>query len=384
MSCYHMFMRQRTYDVFHWSLAGTILIAGILGFVYIIKTYPQVFSVSAAIENRGDIELTQPVAVSFSDPVIPETIEKRLSVFPDSDFHVSWQDSNRKLVIVPESGWKPETFYEININGGRSMMFSEINARFYFETTAYPKVEKIYPENGAKDVVMDIEDPIAIIFDKPIDEYAVKFALDPFEEVSYQTDSSRNEVKLMAKGGFKKGQHYLLQIFIRQRGEGEYRKMFETSFDIKPETPVAWEKDFASRLDQAKRFTAPAIAEGKYIDINIESQVMTLFENGKAGDSFLISSGKAGMRTPVMTTRIYNKFPRAWSKEYGLFMPFWMAILPTGKVGIHELPEWPNGYKEGANHLGIPVSHGCVRLGVGPAEKVYNWADIGTPVVVHE
>jgi lipoprotein-anchoring transpeptidase ErfK/SrfK len=64
-------------------------------------------------------------------------------------------------------------------------------------------------------------------------------------------------------------------------------------------------------------------------------------------------------------------------------MPYWMAIVPGGKFGIHELPEWPGGYKEGANHLGTPVSHGCVRLGVGPAQTVYNWADIGTPVVVH-
>jgi lipoprotein-anchoring transpeptidase ErfK/SrfK len=64
-------------------------------------------------------------------------------------------------------------------------------------------------------------------------------------------------------------------------------------------------------------------------------------------------------------------------------MPFWMAITPGGSFGIHELPEWPDGDKNGANDLGSPVSHGCVRLGIGPAERVYNWAEIGTPVVVY-
>ena len=59
-------------------------------------------------------------------------------------------------------------------------------------------------------------------------------------------------------------------------------------------------------------------------------------------------------------------------------MPFWMQFTGMGH-GIHELPEWPGGYKEGAAHLGIPVSHGCVRLGIGPAQTVYNWADKGTP-----
>jgi hypothetical protein len=66
-----------------------------------------------------------------------------------------------------------------------------------------------------------------------------------------------------------------------------------------------------------------------------------------------------------------------------LYMPYWMAITPDGKYGIHELPEWPGGYKEGANHLGRPVSHGCVRLGVGAAKTVYEWASEGTTVVVH-
>jgi lipoprotein-anchoring transpeptidase ErfK/SrfK len=34
--------------------------------------------------------------------------------------------------------------------------------------------------------------------------------------------------------------------------------------------------------------------------------------------------------------------------------------------------------------LGIPVSHGCVRVGIGPAENVYNFATIGTKVVIHQ
>jgi lipoprotein-anchoring transpeptidase ErfK/SrfK len=51
--------------------------------------------------------------------------------------------------------------------------------------------------------------------------------------------------------------------------------------------------------------------------------------------------------------------------------------------GLHALPEWPNGYREGENHLGIPVSHGCVRLSTAAAAQVYSWADVGTIVVIH-
>jgi lipoprotein-anchoring transpeptidase ErfK/SrfK len=150
-----------------------------------------------------------------------------------------------------------------------------------------------------------------------------------------------------------------------------------------PPKPKTWAQDLTERVEQAKKITQAKIKEGKYIDVNLATQIMTIFENGKIINSFLISSGKAGMDTPKGEHQIYNKHPRPWSKKYGLYMPFWMAITSDGKFGIHELPEWPSGYKEGQNHLGIPVSHGCMRLGVGSANTVYNWAEIGTPVLVY-
>jgi len=122
--------------------------------------------------------------------------------------------------------------------------------------------------------------------------------------------------------------------------------------------------------------------EGKYIDIDLTTQQLCRVEGPTLIDCFTVSSGKASMPTPTGTYNIQNKNPRAWSAKYGLWMPFWQAF--SGAYGIHELPEWPGGYKEGEAHLGTPVSHGCVRLGVGSAETVYNWTEIGTPVYIHK
>jgi len=143
-------------------------------------------------------------------------------------------------------------------------------------------------------------------------------------------------------------------------------------------------KNPATRLEEARLYAKPQIMSGKYIDISLKFQNMVTFEDGKVLDAYQISSGKRGMETPTGSFRIENKTPRAWSSAYGLWMPNWMAIVPTGKIGIHELPIWPGGYQEGANHLGTPVSHGCIRLGKGSAKIVYDWADIGTPVIVHQ
>ena len=120
----------------------------------------------------------------------------------------------------------------------------------------------------------------------------------------------------------------------------------------------------------------------KKIEINSgKEQKLYYFLGDVRMGEFKISSGKSNMQTPKGNFKIDGKALRAWSK-YGLWMPYWMS-LRNGYFGIHELPEWPDGTKEGENHLGIPVSHGCVRLGVGPAEFLYNWAPIGTPVKIY-
>jgi lipoprotein-anchoring transpeptidase ErfK/SrfK len=120
----------------------------------------------------------------------------------------------------------------------------------------------------------------------------------------------------------------------------------------------------------------------KKIKIDLKKQELSYFLGDIKLGKFRVSTGKWTMPTPKGTFKILNKIPRAWSKDYGLWMPYWLG-LASGKFGIHELPEWPNGTKEGENHLGTPVSHGCIRLGVGPAKTIYDWATIGMSVEIN-
>lgn len=119
----------------------------------------------------------------------------------------------------------------------------------------------------------------------------------------------------------------------------------------------------------------------KTIKIHLSKQRMEKVIAGVPVASFPVSTGKPGMRTPVGEFKILDKHPRAWSRSAKLWMPYWMHFSGRGH-GIHELPEWPGGKKEGQNHLGLAVSHGCVRLGVGPAKEMYDWAPIGTAVSI--
>lgn len=126
----------------------------------------------------------------------------------------------------------------------------------------------------------------------------------------------------------------------------------------------------------------------KRIEINTGAQELSIFLGGVRMGTYPISSGKPSMPTPHGHFHIANRHPKAWS-GYGLWMPYWLGLddgpggYRKGSFGIHELPVWPNGYREGEDHLGTPVSHGCVRLGVGAAERVYNWVRIKTPVFIY-
>lgn len=125
-------------------------------------------------------------------------------------------------------------------------------------------------------------------------------------------------------------------------------------------------------------------SDGKVIDISINDQMMTVVENNMVIKKFAISTGTWDMPTPIGTFYIQNHILDAYSQPYDLYMPNWMGL--GGGYGIHGLPywkySWGNVY-EGVNHLGIRVSHGCIRLALENAAWLYDWAPNGTKVVIH-
>lgn len=355
------------------------------GFLYGFRLYSGVVEAKPAIDVLGNVKPTNPVAVSFPDAVLMEGYTENIRLSPDIPVSFSWEEGNRKLLISPKDAWDMGMRYAVSLPAGRTTWFGNVPAsELSFETWASPQVVSVSPKDGERDVLLGIEDPIVVTVDRSAEDTYFKFSLNPEADVVYENNPEKTEFRVLPKE-VKPGESYEFVIFAKYRNDPDttYREIYRGHFETLPPPPSEWAKDFATRIEQAKRFTKPVTAEGKYIDINLSSQVMVLFENGTPLDAYMVSSGKRGMDTPKGEYHIQNKTPRAWSKTYGLYMPYWMAIVPSGKYGIHELPEWPGGYKEGANHLGTPVSHGCVRLGVGPAETVYDWAPVGTLVVVH-
>ncbi len=129
----------------------------------------------------------------------------------------------------------------------------------------------------------------------------------------------------------------------------------------------------------------------QYIEIDLSQQKMYLWEGGKNLAIHRISSGLY-YPTPPGRYRILNKANNAYSYIYNVWMPFWMAFSLDPKVhaylGIHELPYWVDGagqeIRRPRDFIGSPHTGGCVSLDVGEAQLVYDWAKIGTPVLIFD
>jgi lipoprotein-anchoring transpeptidase ErfK/SrfK len=129
----------------------------------------------------------------------------------------------------------------------------------------------------------------------------------------------------------------------------------------------------------------------KYIEVDISDQRMYLFSDAKMIDMFRVSSGK-DFPTPAGTFYIFNKAVNAYSNIYHVYMPYWMGFYmePTlhASLGIHELPYFYSAdgkqMQRPQNFIGEPNTGGCIALEPGVSKRVYEFADIGTPVVIFE
>ncbi|HPN96559.1 MAG TPA: L,D-transpeptidase family protein [Candidatus Moranbacteria bacterium] len=362
-----------------------VILAGVLGIAYTIQAYPEIFKTDIALEKNNNISPTETIVVNFSQPVLNESYESGIRISPSVETKVSWDSTKKKMFIIPLAFWRPETNYKISLPEGRNALLGKIEkTELEFSTANFPKVNKIHPVDGAENVLIGLEDPVVLDFDRSTEGFFLKFVISPSSGMAYQNNQEKTQFKLLPKEKVKDGETYEIKVYakyVKDTDDG-YKEIFRSSFETVAPPPSAWDKDFGKRIEQAKKYTKAQLETGKYIDINLESQILSIFEEGKILGAYIISTGKRGMDTPKGKFEIMSKRQRPWSKKYSLYMPWFMQFTSEGH-GIHELPEWPGGYKEGANHLGIPVSHGCVRLGVGPAKDVYAWSDVGTPVVIH-
>ncbi len=129
---------------------------------------------------------------------------------------------------------------------------------------------------------------------------------------------------------------------------------------------------------------APVGGGSKRIVVDLSEQHLYAYQGDQLIYSFVASSGAAPSYTRTGEFRVQSKIPKAYGSAWNIWMPHWLGIYWAGSTenGIHALPILANAQRLWAGYLGRPVSYGCVVLGTYEAELLYNWAEIGTPVLI--
>lgn len=123
------------------------------------------------------------------------------------------------------------------------------------------------------------------------------------------------------------------------------------------------------------------ITTDKLITVDTGKQQLTAWDNGAIFFQTSVSTGLYQTPTVKGNFRIYAKLPvqdmKGYSEVHGNYflknVPYIMYFYQG--YGIHGT-YWHNNF-------GTPMSNGCVNMSIADAEKIYNWADVGTKVLVY-
>jgi lipoprotein-anchoring transpeptidase ErfK/SrfK len=119
------------------------------------------------------------------------------------------------------------------------------------------------------------------------------------------------------------------------------------------------------------------ISEARWIDVDLTHQTVTAYEGQTPVYTTLASTGLPNTPTVEGQFRIWIKLSYDDMSGPGYYLedvPYVMYFYQG--YGLHGV--WWHA------NFGHPMSHGCVNLPTDAAEWLFNWADVGTLVNIHD
>jgi lipoprotein-anchoring transpeptidase ErfK/SrfK len=116
-------------------------------------------------------------------------------------------------------------------------------------------------------------------------------------------------------------------------------------------------------------------SDERWLQVDLSSQRLIAWEGDTPVYAVIVSTGKPSTPTVtgVFTIQSKHRLARMRGADYDVPDVPWTMYFYRG-YAIHGA-YWHHNF-------GTPVSHGCVNVAVDHAQWLFNWADLGTPVVV--
>jgi lipoprotein-anchoring transpeptidase ErfK/SrfK len=118
----------------------------------------------------------------------------------------------------------------------------------------------------------------------------------------------------------------------------------------------------------------------KAIVVSISQQMLWAYKGDQVVLSSYVSTGRTGFDTPLGSFAVVDKLPSQTmegvigGEYYNVPDVPWVLYFTNSGHALHGT-YWHNNF-------GTPMSHGCVNLPMDVAAWLYDWAPLGTPVLV--
>lgn len=341
-------------------------------------------------DSDANLALDEIIVFDFSKEMDPQKVF--VDIFPKIDVDKKWNEDLTKLSIKPKHIWASGERYTVAL----TEHIPESAGRLYnFVANGYPKVthQSILPDQ--LDFVLDEEASLDVSFDRDIEQYDFKAVAKTPLVITHEKLTQERTLRISFGEAIDETKKVTLVLYAKHKlsESEEFYPVGDVTFIARTPSPEAWPEEQEERVELSRLKTIPKITQGKYVDVNIDMRVTTLFENGLPIDSFTNIPDAGKIATPVGEFKVENKGLRPISKKYGVYLPFWIAFTPDGLHGMHDLVEWPADHpdypesfkdgKETLTKIRPKISPGSIRHGSEQSTTLYDWADIGTPIIIY-
>lgn len=132
-------------------------------------------------------------------------------------------------------------------------------------------------------------------------------------------------------------------------------------------------------------FTTIEMDNRYWVDVNLGAKhTMIVYRGNKVIRTMLASGGKSSTPTPLGYFYTQDRGHSFWSPRFGEGANYWVRLV--GQVLVHSVPRdhhWQIKEEEHAK-LGLPASHGCIRLSEKDARWFFENIPSGTLVIIHK
>ena len=359
-------------------LAVISLAIGLVGFFSSYNT-----SSTARISYRQTPEMGDFIVVSFPMATSKERALKSFSISPATVGELQWLEGKHELIFIPSEGLNPHTSYTIKIKP--PSLFAQL--------TSVADQKTFQPKNLPVKFSVRLPDNQTIYY---ITEAGLKRPVTM--EVFNSYESNREEdIQTVDKSTLDLYPDNLLihpgngsPVYKLENGVKRHVQNVETfnalGFDWNSIALVnQFELDSYPEGEPLTIGILPSVetaanqnaTKGKLIDIDLTAMKLTMWEDGKIVEEVPVAGQGNPKTSPTRKGffTILSKEENHLSSISRVWMPWSMRY--SGGYFIHGWPYWPNGSK-----LTSKFSGGCVRLFDNDVEKVYQFAEIGTSVIV--